>query len=180
LANWNETRNRGFYTADVSEQVIQPKNSIKAVVQKTQVVMGESGVRLRLLETAQTPVRSIPAGTVLTANAKFQGGRLQLKVTSIEYEGNIIPVDITVYDVDGQQGLYVPYSPEMNALSEIASNMSQTSGTSIMMTRSAGQQMAGDLSRGVVQGVSGYFSKKVRTPKVTVKAGHQIFLVSKN
>lgn len=180
LANWNETRNRGFYTAGVSEQVIQPKNSIKAVVQETQVVTGESGVRLRLLETAQTPVRSIPAGTVLTANAKFQGGRLQLKVTSIEYEGNIIPVDITVYDVDGQQGLYVPYSPEMNAISEIASNMSQTSGTSIMMTRSAGQQMAGDLSRGVVQGVSGYFSKKVRTPKVTVKAGHQIFLVSKN
>lgn len=180
LANWNETRNRGFYTAGVSEQVIQPKNSIKAVVQETQVVTGESGVRLRLLETAQTPVRSIPAGTVLTANAKFQGGRLQLKVTSIEYEGNIIPVDITVYDVDGQQGLYVPYSPEMNALSEIASNMSQTSGTSIMMTRSAGQQVAGDLSRGVVQGVSGYFSKKVRTPKVSVKAGHQIFLVSKN
>lgn len=180
LANWNETRNRGFYTAGVSEQVIQLKNSIKAVVQETQVVTGESGVRLRLLETAQTPVRSIPAGTVLTANAKFQGGRLQLKVTSIEYEGNIIPVDITVYDMDGQQGLYVPYSPEMNALSEIASNMSQTSGTSIMMTRSAGQQMAGDLSRGVVQGVSGYFSKKVRTPKVTVKAGHQIFLVSKN
>jgi len=180
LENWNETRNRGFYTAGVSEQVIQPKNSIKAVVQETQTVTGESGVRLRLLETAQTPVRSIPAGTVLTANAKFQGGRLQLKVTSIEFEGNIIPVDITVYDVDGQQGLYVPYSPEMNALSEIASNMSQTSGTSIMMTRSAGQQMAGDLSRGVVQGVSGYFSKKVRTPKVTVKAGHQLFLVSKN
>lgn len=180
LANWNETRNRGFYTAGVSEQVIQPKNSIRAVVQETQTVTGESGVRLRLLETAQTPVRSIPAGTVLTANAKFQSGRLQLKVTSIEFEGNIIPVDITVYDVDGQQGLYVPYSPEMNALSEIASNMSQTGGTSIMMTRSAGQQMAGDLSRGVVQGVSGYFSKKVRTPKVTVKAGHQIFLVSKN
>lgn len=180
LANWNETRNRGFYTAGVSEQVIQPKNSIRAVVQETQTVTGESGVRLRLLETAQTPVRSIPAGTVLTANAKFQSGRLQLKVTSIEFEGNIIPVDITVYDVDGQQGLFVPYSPEMNALSEIASNMSQTGGTSIMMTRSAGQQMAGDLSRGVVQGVSGYFSKKVRTPKVTVKAGHQLFLVSKN
>ena len=149
-------------------------------MQETQTVTGESGVRLRLLETAQTPIRSIPAGTVLTANAKFQSGRLQLKVTSIEFEGNIIPVDITVYDVDGQQGLYVPYSPEMNALTEIASNMSQTGGTSIMMTRSAGQQMAGDLSRGVVQGVSGYFSKKVRTPKVTVKAGHQLFLVSKN
>src|SRR5690606_19518763 len=61
-----------------------------------------------------------------------------------------------------------------------ASNMSQTSGTSIMMTRSAGQQVAGDLSRGMVQGVSGYFSRKVRHPKVPVKAGHQIFLVPKN
>ena len=180
LANWNETRTRGFYTAGTNEQVQQPKNSIKAIVQETQTVTDESGVRLRLMENAKTPSRTIPAGTVLTANAKFQNGRLQLKVTSIEFEGNITPVDITVYDLDGQQGLYVPYSPEMNALTEIASNMSQTSGTSIMMTRSAGQQAAGDLSRGVVQGISGYFSKKMRTPKVTVKAGHQLFLVSKN
>lgn len=180
LADWSETRNRGFYTAGVSQQVVQPKNSIKAIVQETQTITGESGVRLRLLETAQTPIRSIPAGTVLTANAKFQGGRLQLKITSVEFEGNIIPVDITVYDLDGQQGLHVPYSPEINALSEVAANMSQTGGTSLMMTQSAGQQIAGDLSRGVVQGVSGYFSKKVRTPKVTVKAGHQLFLVSKN
>lgn len=180
LASWNETRNRGFYTAGTNEQIVQPKNSIKAVVQETQTVTDESGVRLRLIETAKTPSRTIPAGTVLTANAKFAGGRLQLKVTSIEYEGNIIPVEITVYDLDGQQGLYVPYSPEVNALTEIASNMSQTSGTSIMMTRSAGQQAAGDLSRGVVEGISGYFAKKVRTPKVTVKAGHQLFLVSKN
>ncbi|MFT3945576.1 MAG: conjugative transposon protein TraM [Agriterribacter sp.] len=180
LASWNETRNRGFYTAGTSEQVVQPKNSIRAIVQETQTITDESGVRLRLMETAKTPSLTIPAGTVLTANAKFTGGRLQLKVTSIEFEGNIIPVEITVYDVDGQQGLYVPYSPEMNALTEIASNMSQTSGTSIMMTRSAGQQAAGDLSRGVVQGISGYFAKKVRTPKVTVKAGHQLFLVSKN
>ncbi|EHO07006.1 conjugative transposon TraM protein [Myroides odoratimimus CCUG 12901] len=179
LASWKETRNRGFYTTGVSEQVIQPKNSIRAVVQETQIVTGESGVRLRLLETASTASRTIPTGTVLTANAKFQAGRLQLKITSIEFEGNIFPVDITVHDTDGQQGLFVPYSPEMNALTEIASNMSQTSGTSIMMTRSAGQQMAGDLSRGVVQGVSGFFSKKIRTPKVTVKAGHQLFLVSK-
>ena len=180
LANWNETRNRGFYTAGVSQQVVQPKNSIRATVLETQTLTDESGVRLRLLETAKTPSRTIPAGTVLTANAKFASGRLQLKITSIEFEGNIIPVDITVYDLDGQQGLYVPYSPEMNALTEVASNMSQSAGTSMMMTRSAGQQVAADLSRGVVQGVSGYFSKKVTTPKVTVKAGHQVFLVSKN
>jgi len=179
LADWSQNKNRGFYTAGSTEQVVRPKNSIKASVHETQTVIGETGVRLRLLEPAQTPNRTIPQGTVVTANGKFQGGRLQLKITSIELEGNIIPVDITIYDLDGQQGLYVPYSPEMNALTEMAGNMSQTSGTSIMLTQNAGQQVAADLSRGVIQGISGYFAKKVRTPKVTLKAGHQVFLVSK-
>ena len=179
LASWRETRNRGFYTAGSVEQAAQPKNSVKACVHEVQTVVGESGVRLRLLEPAQTPNHIIPQGTILTAIGKFQTGRLQLKVTSIELEGNIIPVDITIYDLDGQQGLYVPYSPEMNALTEMAGNMSQQSGTSLMLTQSAGQQIAADLSRGVVQGVSGYFAKKVRTPKITLKAGHQVFLVSK-
>jgi hypothetical protein len=73
--------------------VVQPKNSIKACVHDAQTVVGETGVRLRLLEPAQTPQRTIPKGTIVTANAKFQNGRLQLKVTSIELEGNIIPVD---------------------------------------------------------------------------------------
>ena len=179
LADWSQTKNRGFYTAGSVEQVIQPKNSIKACVHDAQTVVGETGVRLRLLEPAKTPSRTIPKGTILTANAKFQGGRLQLKVISVELEGNIIPVDITIYDLDGQQGLYVPYSPEMIALTEMAGNMSQTGGTSVMLTQNAGQQVAADLSRGVVQGISGYFAKKVRTPKVMLKAGHQVFLVSK-
>ena len=179
LADWSETRNRGFYTAGSTQQAVQPKNSIKACVHDAQTVVGETGVRLRLLEPAQTPQRTIPKGTIVTANAKFQKGRLQLKITSIELEGNIIPVDITIYDLDGQQGLYVPYSPEMNALTEMAGNMSQTGGTSVMLTQNAGQQVAADLSKGVVQGISGYFAKKVRTPKVTLKAGHQVFLVSK-
>jgi len=179
LDNWSQTRNRGFYTAGATEQVVQSKNSIKACVHDAQTVVGETGVRLRLLEPAQTPQRTIPKGTIVTANGKFQGGRLQLKITFIELEGNIIPVDITIYDLDGQQGLYVPYSPEMNALTEMAGNMSQQSGTNLMLTQNVGQQVAADLSRGVVQGISGYFAKKVRTPKVTLKAGHQVFLVSK-
>jgi conjugative transposon TraM protein len=178
-ADWSASKNRKFYTPESLQQIAQPKNSVKACIEETQILIGESGVRLRLLEPAQTPNRIIPQGTILTAIAKFQSGRLQMKITSAELDSNIIPVDITIYDLDGQQGLHVPYSAEMNALTEMAGNMSQTSGTSLMLTQSAGQQVAADLSRGVVQGISGYFSKKVKTPKVTLKAGYQVFLVSK-
>lgn len=180
IAEIGQERNRGFYSQGASGQFVQPKNSIRAVIQDTQEVTGEADVRIRLLEVAKTPNHTMQIGTVLTAQAKLQQGRLQLEITSIELEGNIIPVSISIYDLDGQRGLQAPNSAHMDALSEIAANMSQSSATSIMMTSSAGQQIAGDLTRGAVQGVSGYFSKKIRTPKVTLKAGHQVFLVSKN
>lgn len=175
----SEDRNRKFHSPIVQKETVQPKNSIKAMVLETQTIVSDTGVRLRLQEAAQTSERVIPQGTHVTAIAKLQAGRLQLKITSIELEGAIVPVDLTIYDLDGQPGLYIPYSPEMNAASEMAANMSQTSGSSLMLTQSAGQQVAADLSRGVIQGISGYFSKKARTPKVTLKAGHQVFLVSK-
>ncbi|MBW7674255.1 conjugative transposon protein TraM [Chryseobacterium chendengshani] len=154
-------------------------NAIKGTVQETKTMTSESTLSIRLAENMRLGRTEIPSGTSLKATGKFQGGRLQLIISSIEFKGSIYPVEINVYDNDGQAGLYIPYSPEQNAVTDIIGNMGQTSGTNIMMTRSAGQQAAADLSRGVVQGLSGYFQKRVRQPKVTVKSGHQVFLVPK-
>lgn len=176
-AKWNT--GRGFNSAASVQETLNTKNSVRACVHQTQTIIGEAGVSLRLLEPAKVSGRIIAAGAIVTAHARIQAGRLQLKITSIELDGSIIAADINIYDLDGQQGVPVPYSAERSALTEMAGNMSQQSGSSLMMTQSAGQQMAADLSRGVVQGISGYFAKKIRSPKVTLKAGHQVFLVSK-
>lgn len=157
----------------------QVGNAIKGTVQETKTMTSESTLSIRLVENMRLGRKDIPTGTSLKAKGKFQGGRLQLIISSIEYKGSIYPVEINVYDNDGQPGLYVPYSPEQNAVTDIMGNMGQTSGTSIMMTQSAGQQIVADLSRGLVQGLSGYFQKRIRQPQVTVKSGHQVFLVSK-
>lgn len=175
----SNTGHRGFLTPGLPKQETQPKNSIRAFVLETQTVINESSVRIRLEEAARIKSTRIQEGTVVTAFASFNGGRLQLRIGSIEQNGNVIPVDIIVYDLDGQPGINVPFSAEANAVTQIASNMSQAAGTSVMMTRSAGQQIAGDLSRGLIQGVSGYISKKINTPKVTLKAGYHLLLVSK-
>lgn len=177
LAGLND--NRLFGTQDETNDSKQSKNAIKGLVQESMTMTNESTLSIRLLESMLLAHTKIPAGTLLKANGKFQGGRLQLKISSIEYQGSIYPVEINVHDNDGQLGLYVPYSPEQNAVTDIVGSMGQTSGTNIMMTQSAGQQIAADLSRGAVQGLSGYFQKKVRQPKVTVKAGHQVLLVPK-
>lgn len=180
LAEWSTERNWGFHTAGSDPESIFLKNSIRACVHNTQTVtVGNSSIRLRLLEPARVGKRIIPVRALLTASVKIQNGRLLLHITSMEIEGAIIPMDVFGYDLDGQLGLNIPHSQEMSALTSIASNMGNTAGTNIMLTSSAGQQAAADLSRGVIQGTSGYFSKKMNTPKVTLKAGHQLFLVSK-
>lgn len=180
LAGLND--NRLFGTQDETDDSGQSKNAIKGLVQESMTMTNESTLSIRLSENmilGHTGHTEIPAGTLLKATGKFQGGRLQLKISSIEYRGSIYPVEINVHDNDGQLGLYVPYSPEQNAVTDIVGSMGQTSGTNIMMTQSAGQQIAADLSRGVVQGLSGYFQKRVRQQKVKVKAGHQVLLVPK-
>ena len=179
LENWSGERNRNFLGIDSDAKQTHSSNSFKACIHEGLQLTGEGFVKIRLLESVQITNHTIPKGNILIAQAKFQNNRLQLTVSSVEINRNIIPVELNVYDMDGQQGLSVSYSQEMNALTEMAGNMSQTSGTSLMLTQSAGQQIAADLSRGVMQGISGYFSKKVRAPKVNLKAGHQIMLVSK-
>lgn len=169
----------GGLQSDQQNVGVQNQNSIRAVIHETKTITSESTITLRLSQPMMLGKMFIPEGTLLKASGKFQGGRLQLKISTIEYNGNIQQVDINIHDNDGQPGLNIPYSPEQNAVTEILGNMGQTSGTNIMMTQSAGQQIAADLTKGVVQGVSGYFQKKIRLPKVTVKAGHQVFLVSK-
>ncbi|UOU98212.1 conjugative transposon protein TraM [Chryseobacterium daecheongense] len=178
VAGLNQNR---FYNAQ-NETVIsvQSKNAIQGIIYETKTIVNESTLPIRLIEALQLGRTELPPGSLLIASGKFQGGRLQLTISSIQYKGSVYPVEINIYDNDGQLGLYVPYSPEQNAVSDVVANMSQASGTNIMMTQSAGQQVAADLSRGIVQGLSGYFQKRVRQLKVTVKAGHQVLLVPKN
>ncbi|MFC5873267.1 Bacteroides conjugative transposon TraM protein [Chryseobacterium arachidis] len=179
LAGLHEDRNRSFITTGEINAGEIEKNSIRAIVMETKTITGEGSVKLRLSESAMIAGKSVLKGTEIVAETKFQGNRLQLKVSSVEVKGNIIPVEILVYGLDGQLGLAIPRSDEVSAAAEIAANMSQSSGMNISMSRSAGQQITGDLSRGLIQGVSGFFSKKLRATKVTLNAGLPVLLLTK-
>ncbi len=85
---------------------------------------------------------------------------------------------LEVYDLDGQQGILVPGSLEYDAAREIAANMGTSMNSSINISTDAGAQIASDLGKGVIQGVSQYISKRMRTVKITLKAGHRVLLHS--
>lgn len=157
-------------------------NTVKACVHNDQVVVSGQSVKLRLLEPVKAGGIIIPENQMITGIATIQGERLSITVSSLEYRDRIIPVKMSVYDMDGQQGIFIPGSMEVNALKEVTASMGQGAGTSISITQgtTAGQQLASDLGRSLIQGASQYVSKKLRTTKATLKAGHRLLLMPSN
>ena len=133
-------------------------------------------MRLRLLEPMAVDDRLIPKGTLLTGSTRIRGERLDVLVETVEYKGAVIPVELEVYDADGGQGILVPNSLEYDTVREIAANMGTSMGSSINISTDAGAQIASDVGKGVIQGVSQYVTKRMRTVKITLKAGHRLLL----
>jgi conjugative transposon TraM protein len=171
-------RNFGFMTA-VGEEAVAVSNAIRACVDEDQTVTTGTQVRLRLLEPLSVGGYVIPANASLYAGTRIEGQRLSMVVTSIESEGNIIPVELTVHDTDGQPGLNVPGSMERTAAKEALASIGQGFGSSISFTQDARQQIAMDLARGAMNGGSQYLSAKMREVKVRLKAGYQVLLIAK-
>lgn len=175
---YDQPRNAGFNTMG-RETGISIKNTISAVIHDDQTVVDGQTTRLRLTEPLMAGTILIPENTILTGVAKIQGERLDIQISSIEYNGTIIPVEMVTYDTDGQKGIHIPGSLEMNAAKEIIANMGNSVGTSFTMTQSAGAQLSSDLSKGAIQGLSAYMQKKIRQVKVTLKSGYRVMLMPK-
>lgn len=154
-------------------------NTIRACISEDQTIIQGQRVRLRLLQAMQAGDVIIPAGSLITGAASIQGERLEINIQSLEYKGNILPVELSVYDVDGQRGLFVPGSDDRNAAKEAIADVGSNMGSSISVTHSAGQQIAMDLSRGLIQSGTQLLSKKVRAVRITLKAGYKVLLVPK-
>lgn len=178
IAEQMQERNRSFISATEIANETPEKNTLKVSVHETVTLKDGETVRLRLLETARVANLHLPKNKILTATAKIQGNRLTLSVTHIEQQGRIIAVNLSAFDLDGQPGVFIPNSEEMNAVKEVVAGMGQSAGTSFTFNSSAGQQLAADAGKGVMQGASQYLNKKMREVKVTVKAGHLLFLTA--
>lgn len=178
MQQYSKPRNMGFNTAAGNETLTE-KNTIKACVYQTVTLSDGKGVQLRLLEPMQAGRIFIPENTVISGTAKISGERMEINITSIQYADNVIPVDLSVYDLDGMRGVSVPRSDEITAVKEIAANMGSSAGSSISITDDAGSQLASDLGRSIIQGASQYVSKKMQTVKVTLKANYVILLLPK-
>ena len=178
IASLTVERNYGFNTA-VGSSYQMGTNTIAACISENQTIEQGGRVRLRLLQPLQAGSITVPENSLVTGAAVIQGERLDILISSIEYAGNIIPVQLATYDIDGQKGIFVPGSETRNAAKDAAGTVSESMGNSVSFARSAGQQVVMDLTRGVMQGGTRLIAGRVRAVKVTLKAGYKVLLVTK-
>lgn len=166
----------GFYGLEKDEIVHQENaNAIQAVVHDTQTVVAGSTVKLRLLSDVFINGQLIGKDQFVFGTCAISGERLIISITAIRDDNLLLPVSLSVFDLDGMEGIYIPGA--------IARDVAkQASGQSIQdvqlysMDNSLGVQAA----TAGIEAAKGLFAKKAKLVKVTVKAGYQVLMKDKN
>ena len=161
----------GFFGLEEDLAVDQTHNAIEAVVHDTQTLVNGSTVKLRLISEVRVKDRLLPEGQFIYGTCTISGERLMISVNSIRDESSLLPVALTVHDLDGLEGIYIPGAITRDAAKQASDNALQNMDL-MSLDMSLGAQAA---STGV-EAAKGLFSKKAKLIKVTVKAGYQVLL----
>ncbi|MBE7443018.1 MAG: conjugative transposon protein TraM [Flavobacteriales bacterium] len=137
---------------------------IQAVIHNgNKTVKSGSTVRLRTTEACTINGIEIPTNTVISGIAQLSGERAKISVTSIKYNGELLPCKFTIYDNDGIEGLFVPGGVNQE-IKESTAN-------------SAVNEGATHFSVPVIGSVStNAFKKKMQDPSVLIYDNHKVTL----
>jgi conjugative transposon TraM protein len=162
----------GFHTVGESSTASNV-NSVPAVIHNDQVVEAGSTVKLRLLEDVQLEGHLIPRNSFLYGTCSMAGNRLTIAATSVQYQGNLLPVSLKAFDIDGNEGLNIPGSIDRDALKQGAAQ-GVSSADMLTMSPSLGAQAAGI----AIQTGKALTGRKIKTVKIHLKANYQLLLKS--
>lgn len=146
---------------------------IKAVIDENNKGFLGSRIRFRLLEDIFVSNRKISKGSILYGQISgFSMQRVDLTIVSVFTKGEIFPVNLSIYDVDGMKGLYVPQSLFRDMIREMGSNSVQ--GTQMDM---GGQGFFTSLGSKLLTSTSKSIANLIKTNKAKLKYNSYVFLI---
>ena len=155
-------------------------NLITAIIDENIKAVDGSRVRLRLLDDVEIGGMSVPKGTYLYATMSgFSKQRVKGKVSSVFVGDQIKTINLSIYDTDGLEGLYVPSSSFRETAKEIGSSaMQQNMSLDGSSSNTSVAQWAGQAVQQAYQRTTQAISKAIRKNKVTLKYGTRVYLVT--
>lgn len=147
------------------------QNSIEAVIDETQSLVTGATVRLRLLSDIYINGMLVPHNTLVFGTSSLNDERLNVKINSIRFQNSIYSVSLSVYDIDGMEGIFVPGAISRDVAKESTGQALQGIGlTSLNPSISAQAAGAG------IQAVKTLLTRKTKLIRVSVKAGYRVLL----
>lgn len=171
VVNEEETRNNFFSLENRNSTDTNTQISVRAVIHESQTLVSGSTVKLRLTNDIFINGVLIPKDNFVFGIASLNGERLNISINSVRYKNFLFPVELSVYDLDGLNGIYIPGAVAREVAKESADQGIQDIGFN-SINPSIGMQAA---SVGV-QAAKTLFSKKVKLVRVMLKAGYQVLL----
>lgn len=169
--NHTESGLNKFYSLDEFENDDLMQNAVEAVIHETQTIVNGSTVKFRLMNDIFINGIKIQKDNFLFGVASLKGERLTINISSIRYNNSLFPVDLSVYDMDGLVGIYIPGAINRDVAKASADRSMQTLGVA-SLDDSWGAQAAG----AGIEAAKSLLSKKVKLVKVVVKAGYKVLL----
>ena len=145
---------------------------IKAEIYETATVLDGNRVKLRLLEETCVSGQKVPENSFIYGICKIRNERLLIEVTQLPVQNSFIPVKLTICDLDGMEGLYIPDNAARKVYQEVgaSTNTSSMMGITNNPLTYAGIRAADRAAQTML--------KRVRLKKVTVKKNTLVNIIN--
>ena len=145
--------------------------AIPAVVDGKQKVKDGAAVKLKLTDSVTLKNQLLPKGHEIFGVCQVSNQRLLLTIQNIRLDKQIIPVNLTVFSLDGMPGIPAPEAELGGAASSGADNAIQS-----MQFLSMDQSLGAQAAAGGVNAAKGLFSKKIKKIKVKLSDQYPVLL----
>lgn len=167
------------YFNTLAENEPEPR-LIKAIIDENIKAVDGSRVRLRLLDDVEINGLTLKKGSYMYATMSgFGQQRVKGNVKSLMVEDELVKVNLTLYDTDGLEGLYVPQSSFRETGKNIASGaMSSQMSLNNGSYGNTFQQWGMQAIQNAYQQTSNAISKAIRKNKASLKYGTFVYLIN--
>lgn len=158
------------------------QNLIKAIIDENIKAVDGSRVRLRLLDEIEINEVIVPKGAYIYAiMSGFGSQRVKGNVKSIMVDDNIIKVNLSLYDTDGLEGLYVPGSSFRETTKDVGSGALNNTSALTSSTTTSSNSLASwgtQAASNAIQKTSNAISKAIRKNSAKLKYGTFVYLIN--
>lgn len=151
---------------------------VKATFLKNEKLVSGNRVIMRLMQDLTLSDGTvIPANTHITGTVSI-GRRMKINVSVLHYGGRMFPVDISVYDNDGTEGIYCPLVEESSSAKkkakQVAGEVVQSAG-SIAGTIFTGNPFIGSMATSGLRSATSSIGSD-GSVSVNVSSGYEFFV----